>query len=167
MWSHRKPRGRRSDLLRAYRAKPRDEFVDSLSRQLAQERTIRRPTAWSRLAFASAASTLILGSFASIGGLSYAATGAASTYSAVKQIVVEHKLQVSVHKSSAAAEYPGTPTAPPEQNVGSEGSNQAVAGVGTAQTLPFTGISLLVTVLLGAAFLGFGLMLRRRERSNS
>ena len=171
MWSHRKPRDRRSDpeaMLRAYRARPRDEFVDSLSRELARERTARRPTAWSRLAFASAASTLIVGVFASMGGLSYAASGATSTYSAVKQIVVEHKLQVNVHKSSAADEYPTTPTAPPEQNVAnSNASNAQVAGVATAKTLPFTGISLLATVLLGSALLGLGLILRRRERSDS
>jgi hypothetical protein len=176
MWSHRKARSPGVDpeaLLRAHRAEPRKEFVDGLSRRLGTRG--ERPTAWSRLAFAGAASTLILGMFAAVGGMSYATAGASATYSAVKRIVVEKKVQVPVDKSSAQAQYPGTPTppaqppsqptSPPEQNVaGAETQSQAVAA---AETLPFTGISLLVAVLLGSSLLVLGLILRRRERRSS
>jgi hypothetical protein len=170
MWSQRRSR-RQSDpeaTLRSYRAQPREEFVESLADRVSAEPLVHR-TAWSRLAFAAAASTMILGMFASFGGLGYAATGATSTYSVVKKAVVQHKLSVDVHKSSASGQYPGTPTPPTENQVAGE---SAVKGSGTgavagAQTLPFTGVSLLVTVLLGFALLVTGLILRRRERSDS
>jgi hypothetical protein len=174
MWSHRRSRRRRFEpeaMLRAYRADPRDEFVRDLSGRLAAERS-RGRMAWSRLAFAGAASTLILGMVAATGAFTYAASGATSTYSAVKQIVVKHKLKVHVHKSSAAGQYPPAPTPPQQQVAGkskvkSNVTGSAVASVSSARSLPFTGISLLVTVLLGSALLVLGLILRRRERTDS
>jgi hypothetical protein len=170
MWSQRRSR-RQSDpeaTLRSYRAQPREEFVESLTDRISEEPLVHR-TAWSRLAFAAAASTMILGMFASFGGLGYAATGATSTYSVVKQAVVKHKLSVDVRKSSASGQYPPTPTAPTENQVAGESAvkGSATGAVAGAQTLPFTGVSLLVTVLLGFALLVTGLILRRRERSDS
>jgi hypothetical protein len=170
MWSHRRSR-RPSDLeatLRKNRAEPREEFVQSLADHLDAKRPVHR-TAWSRLAFAGAASTMILGMFASFGGVGYAAGGATSAYSVVKKAVVQHKLSVDVHKSSASAQYPdNTPSAePPANNVAGETTGSAAGAVAGAQTLPFTGISLLVTVLIGFALLTTGLILRRRERSDS
>ena len=85
MWSPRRSR-RQSDpeaALRSYRSVPSEEFVKSLAEQVAAEPPAHQRTAWSRLAFAGAASTMILGMFASFGGLGYAAAGASSTYSAV------------------------------------------------------------------------------------
>src|SRR6266516_4605568 len=171
MWSHRRSRGRRSApeaMLRAHRAEPRDGFVRELAGHIDADRAAPRPTAWSRLAFAGAASTVILGMFATVGGLSYVASGATATYSAAKQVVVKHKLAVAAHKSSASGEYPGTPQ-PPQKNVAGVSHSQAaaVAGVQTAKSLPFTGISLLTTVLLGSALRALGLILRRRERRNT
>jgi hypothetical protein len=112
---------------------------------------------------------MILGMFASFGGLGYAASGANTTYSVVKKAVVDHKLSVDVHKSSASAQYPdNTPSQePPASNVAGETTGSAAGAVAGAQTLPFTGVSLLVTVLLGLALLTTGLILRRRERSDS
>src|SRR3954465_7731842 len=170
MWSHRRSR-RSSDLeatLRKNRAEPPEGFVQSLTDQVAAARPVSR-TAWSRLAFAGAASTMILGMFASFGGLGYAASGASTTYSVVKKAVVDHKLSVDVHKSSAAAQYPdNTPSQePPANNVAGETTGSAAGAVAGAQTLPFTGVSLLVTVMLGLALLTTGLILRRRERSDS
>lgn len=170
MWSHR--RSRRSfdpeATLRNHRAEAREEFVQSLADQIGAERPLYR-TAWSRLAFAGAASTMILGMFASFGGLGYAASGANSTYSVVKKAVVQHKLSVDVHKSSASGQYPGTPTPPTGNQVAGESAvkGSAAGAVAGAQTLPFTGVSLLVTVLIGFALLTTGLILRRRERSDS
>jgi hypothetical protein len=170
MWSQRRSR-RQSDpeaTLRSYRAQPREEFVESLADRVSAEPLVHR-TAWSRLAFAAAASTMILGMFASFGGLGYAATGATSTYSVVKKAVVQHKLSVDVHKSSASGQYPGTPTPPTGNQVAGESAvkGSAAGAVAGAQTLPFTGVSLLVTVLIGFALLTTGLILRRRERSDS
>jgi hypothetical protein len=173
MWSHRKSRRRQLDpeaLLRAHRSEPRNEFVRDLAGRLRVDPTaVKRPTAWSRLAFAGAISTMILGMFATVGGFSYAASGATSTYSVVKEIVVDRELTVDVETSSAQQQYPGTPTPPaepPQQNVGSN-ATAGVASVEAAETLPFTGISLLATALLGTALLALGLILRRRERRES
>jgi hypothetical protein len=175
MWSHRKSRQRPADteaLLRAHRSEPRDEFVRELSGQVRENDLVRRPTAWSRVAFAGSISTLIIGMFAAVGGFSYAASSAKSSYSVAKQIVVTHKVTINVDRSSAQQQYPGTPT-PPEQPPQQETAGQAntagnAAGqVASAQTLPFTGISLLTTALLGAALLALGLILRRRERRSS
>jgi hypothetical protein len=167
MWRQRRFR-RQSDseaILRENRAEPREEFVQGLADRVSDVRPVQR-TAWSRLAFAGAASTMIVGMFASFGGLGYAASGATSTYSVVKRAVVQHKLNVDVHQSSASAQYD---TAPPSNNVAGESqSNGSAAGaVAGARTLPFTGVSLLVTVLLGCALLATGLILRRRERSKA
>ena len=168
MWSYRRSRGSRVDpegMLRAHRSKPRDEFV----RELSGRMEARRPTPWSRLAFAGAASTFIVGMFAMVGGFAYVAAGAGATYSVAKQAVVKHKLAVTVHKSSASGEYPGTPSEPPANNVAGETTQHAsaVAGVASAKTLPFTGISLPLTVAIGLALLALGLILRRRERHNT
>ena len=166
MWSHRRSR-RESDpgaILRSHRAEPRDKFVESLAERVDSERPVHR-TAWSRLAFAGAASTMILGMFASFGGLGYASSGASSTYSVVKQAVVHHKLTVHV-KSSASGQYDVTPTAPTQQVAGQTQAKGSALGA-VKSSLPFTGVSLLATVLLGFALLATGLILRRRERSDT
>jgi hypothetical protein len=171
MWSNRKSRRRSVEpeaTLRSYRAEPRQEFVKSLAQRVATEGSVRRRTAWSRLAFAGAASTMIVGMFASFGGLGYAASGATSTYTAVKNVVIDQKLNVDVRESSASAQYDTEPAPPPEQNVAPAQETQvAAAAIGEADTLPFTGISLLATVLIGCMLLALGLILRRRERSDS
>jgi hypothetical protein len=171
MWSNRKSRRRSVEpeaTLRSYRAEPRQEFLKSLAQRVATESSVRRRTAWSRLAFAGAASTMILGMFASFGGLGYAASGATSTYTAVKNVVIDQKLNVDVRESSASAQYDTEPAPPPEQNVAPAQETQvAAAAIGEADTLPFTGISLLATVLIGCMLLALGLILRRRERSDS
>jgi hypothetical protein len=169
MWSHRRSK-RSSDAeaaLRGHRSEPREEFVESLATRVAEERP-RYRVAWSRLAFAGAASTMILGVFASFGGFGYAAAGASATYSVAKQAVVEHKLSVDVHKSSAASQYDEAPSTPPANNSAGQVEGSAVGQVaGTQSELPFTGLSLAVTVLVGLALLTTGLILRRRERSDS
>jgi disulfide bond formation protein DsbB len=168
MWSHRRSR-RESDpgaLLRSHRAEPREEFVESLSERIDAERPGHR-TAWSRLAFAGAASTLILGMFASFGGFGYAASGAHSTYTVVRQAVVHQKLAVHPSKSSAASQYSEPPAAAPAQKVAGQTQVKGSSLGAVKSSLPFTGLSLLATVLVGFALLVTGLILRRRERSDS
>jgi hypothetical protein len=170
MWSFK--RSKRSSeaeaALKRYRSAPREEFVATLAERIAEERP-RHRVAWSRLAFAGAASTMILGVFASFGGFGYAASGASSTYSVVRQAVVEHKLSVDVHKSSAASQYDNPPASVPQGNNNTGQVEGASVGqvAGAQSELPFTGLSLLVTVLVGLALLTTGLILRRRERSDS
>jgi hypothetical protein len=167
MWSQRRSR-RESDpgaILRNHRAEPREEFVESLAGRIDAERPVER-TAWSRLAFAGAASTMILGMFASFGGFGYAASGAHSTYTVVRQAVVHQKLAVHPTKSSAASQYAKPPAAPVQQVAGQTQVKGSALGA-VKSSLPFTGVSLLATVLLGFALLVTGLILRRRERSES
>src|SRR5207249_1236552 len=129
-------------LLRSHRAEPREEFVESVANRISAERPVQR-AAWSRLAFAGAASTMILGMFASFGGLGYAASGASSTYTVVKQAVVHHKLTVHV-KSSASGQYDVTPTAPaPTQQAAGKTQVKGSALGAVKSSLPFTGVSLL------------------------
>jgi hypothetical protein len=162
--------------LRSRRSEARAEFVAELSqRVLAEPFAPRSRRTWSRVAFAAAASTFILGTFASFGGVSYAASGAKGTYDAVKQVAVKHTLIVSVHKSSARDQYAPKPKphkkAKPHKKhaaggVAGERGAVGVAGVRTSGTLPFTGLSLVATLALSLVLIVTGLALRRRERRN-
>jgi hypothetical protein len=154
--------------LSRFRPEAREEFVESLSQQIVG----RAPTATrarSRLAFAGAVSTFILGTLVSFGGLSYAASGATGTFHTVKQVAVHHTLFVSVHKSSAADQYAPPPKRHHKKHhrtgaVGVAGVQNAVAK--PSGTLPFTGLSLLTTLLVSLALVATGLLLRRRERKS-
>jgi hypothetical protein len=169
MWSHRRShRGTDPEAaLRALRAGPREEFVRTLARKVEDDRPpVRRP--WSRLAFAGAVSTLILGMFASFGGLGYTASGASTTYYAVKEVVSSHKVALTVRKSSASDQYGRTPSSPQGTPASSEtkGESGAVAAARSGGTLPFTGFSLLATFVVASMLIGVGLVLRRRERND-
>jgi hypothetical protein len=152
--------------LHARRPKAGEEFVESLSARVDADRP-RQRVAWSRLAFAGAVSTLILGSFASFGGVGYASSSATSTYKLAKELVVQK--QVRVDRSSAAAQYPPPVTQPtqPTQTQGTAGQTAAGGSLGQTKALPFTGISLITTVLVGFALIVAGLFLRRRERRST
>jgi len=155
--------------LRRHRAEARADFVDGVERRLEGDRP-RTTRAYSRLAFAAAISAFILGTFASFGGLSYAASGAAQTYDGVQKVVVKHKLAVSVHTSSAAGQYPHSVLKPPASAVKpvthvTKVDHAAVAPqTVSAETLPFTGVSLLGTFFVSLGLIGAGIFLRRRER---
>lgn len=141
--------------LRAARPEPRADFLLSTSKSVAASRAPRRK---SRVAFALALTTFVLGTFASFGGVGYAASGAASAVKVVKKAVV--------HPDSAAQVQYG-PQETPQSNTAGE-QNQLAGGaageVASASQLPFTGISLGITVALGLALLATGLILRRAER---
>jgi hypothetical protein len=151
--------------LRSLRAEARDGFVDELSATVDRAPVRGRRTS-SRLAFASAVAVFILGTFASFGGLSYAASGATHTVHAVK--VTSGKLVVKVHKTSATDMYdkPQTQKVKPVQKTqaGVAGAQAVKSGVKGSGTLPFTGVSLLSTLVLSLALIVTGIFLRRRER---
>lgn len=159
----------RSDLearLRAAKAEPREQFVETLTRQIRGEARARAARPWSRLAFAGAVTTLVLGTFASAGGFGYAASGVTHRYYAVKQLIVKH--HVVVH-SSADDQYPGKPKTPstPAGNVVGTQAQGAVAAASAKGTLPFTGLSLVLTLVVSLALIAAGLVLRRRDRESS
>jgi hypothetical protein len=164
MW---KARNRRSGnrRLEARLRSGRPEADESLVRNIAAAVEPRRqPRAWSRVAFAGAFTTLLVGMFASFGGISYAASGATTAAHTLTKIAKADK--VVVHHSAAANQYnPGDE----DQGTAPENTTQVAGGAQGVQaaesgTLPFTGISLLATILLGLGLVMTGLALRRRER---
>jgi hypothetical protein len=166
MWSRGGDHKSIESALRARRPEASDDLIRGITGRVSASERPRR--AWSRVAFASAVSVFVLGTFASFGGLGYASSGASDTYSAVRQVVAVHTLKVSVHKSSAADQYhPAAKPAAftPPKTSGSQGVQAAVKVQG--QTLPFTGFSLLGTFLASLGLIGAGIFLRRRERSSS
>jgi len=168
MRNFRRWRGHESEFeakLRVARVEPRERFVNDLSRRLTASGEVRvaspaRP--WSRVAFAGALTALMVGMFASFGGVGYAASSADHTYRAVKTLVVEHKL--TVNHSSAADQY-GSPPTNPTTSQGVSGEQAAAGAVAGQGTLPFTGLSLLATMLVSLGLIAAGVMLRRRERA--
>jgi hypothetical protein len=165
MWSRHGDHRWLEGALRSQRAEAPGGLVEEISAKVSAA-PVQRRGAWSRVAFASAVSVFVLGTFASFGGLGYASSGASDTYSAVKKIAVGQKLKVA--KTSAADQYHPTTTpsafTPPATNTAS-GVNAAVKVQG--QTLPFTGLSLLGTFLASLGLIGAGIFLRRRERGSN
>ena len=118
---------------------------------------------WSRAAFVAAFVVLVVGSFASFGGLSYAASGGTHALRTVAHVATGRK--VVVRSSSAASQYGGvlgTKTAKKHTH-----HKAVLAAPVKSGTLPFTGVSLLVTVLLSLALSGGGFFLRRAGRSQA
>jgi hypothetical protein len=159
MWNRRSNDRRLEARLRTARPEADEELVRNIVGSLEPR---REPRAWSRVAFAGAFTTLLVGMFASFGGISYAASGATTAVHTLTKIAKAQK--VVIHHSAAANQYePGDEgqQAPTGETQGAQGAQGVEAASGT---LPFTGISLLVTVLLGLTMVSTGLALRRRER---
>jgi hypothetical protein len=165
MWEARRRRHQARQLeeqLRSARPVPRDELVARIESNIG---TRRAPTAWSRLAFAGALSTLILGTFASFGGFGYAASGTTQALGTVKMLAATHKVHVL---SAADDQYKPTPQTPSHEVRGaSQAQSAGVAAAAESRSLPFTGFSLLGTVIVALALITLGMVLRRRERSRS
>jgi hypothetical protein len=166
MWEARNRR--RSDRrLEARLHSARPEADEALVRNIAGALGPRRqPRAWSRVAFAAAFTTFVLGSFASFGGISYAASGATNAVQTLTKLAKAKP--VVVHHSAAADQYTN-PNPPGDNGQGPADEVQGVQSAGGVQgtasgTLPFTGLSLVATALLGLAMIMTGLTLRRRER---
>ncbi len=115
----------------------------------------------SRAAFAGALITLVLGTFASFGGVGYAAAGASQTVKSVYKISSS-----AAAPTSARDQYQKKPA-----NVAKVSAKHVVVvkkthpakTVAKATTLPFTGFSLLLSVGLSLGLIVLGFMLRRRE----
>src|SRR5690349_10477400 len=126
MWNRRGDHRWLEGALRAQRAEAPDGLVEEIAAAVSAV-PVRRRGAWSRVAFASAVSVFVLGTFASFGGLGYASSGASDTYSAVKKIAVGQELRVA--KTSAADQYHPTTTpsafTPPSSN-NAAGVNAAI-----------------------------------------
>ena len=119
---------------------------------------------WSRAAFVAAFVVLVVGSFASFGGLSYAASGGTHALRAVAHVATGHK--VVVRSSSAANQYNTKPTGQVLGVKKTKHHKAVLAAPVKSGTLPFTGLSLLVTVLLSLALAAGGYLLRRAGRNN-
>lgn len=104
-----------------------------------------RRTSSSGLAFAAAFVVLVVGLFVALGGTAYAqVTPTDDEYDDQTEQVVDVFTP---------------PTNEPDTGL----DTQTESGV-VAETLPFSGLSLLGTALLGAALVATGLLLRRREK---
>jgi hypothetical protein len=129
-------------------------------------------TRGSRIAFALALTALMLGTFVSFGGLTYAAIQTKNAVHTIKHVAAGQK--VVVHHSAAADQY--HKTKPAEEQKPSQkqtftppaGSSPSSSGVAEQQgTLPFTGLSLAGTALISGLLLLLGIVLRRREHRSS
>jgi hypothetical protein len=150
------------ELLRLHRPSPAPDFVTAVTRSL-RPRLIRGAVPSSRLVFVTALCVLVLGVFASFGGVSYAAHGIGHGVASVKAAVAGPRV---VHHSPATDQYQ---TPPPIGIPGGGGVSGAGGGGAGAQpaamgNLPFTGFPVIFTNAVGFGLILIGLMLRRREQ---
>jgi hypothetical protein len=178
--------------LRASRPELSADFVDALSKRVDAGGRRSRLYAWSRVSFAGALTVLVLGAFASFGGLGYAASGTKQAVKAVKHVVAPSRPEI-VQKSAAQQQY-GQPRVtichkgrtitisqaalPAHLRHGDTIGACGVAGASatrlsggtlgtTGGTLPFTGISLGVTMVVALLLVSLGVALRRRADRKS
>ncbi len=163
--------------LRAFRPAPHPELVDSITDRIASGHHARPQLhRLSRLSFAAALTSLVLGTLASFGGLSHAASGTVDAFEAVKTVATENVGLRIPDRSPAQTQYGGedeetevttvvrtTPGAGGGGGGGGGAPVTEVAGV-TAEQLPLTGLGLITTALVGLGFAGLGLALRRASR---
>jgi len=166
-WYWRSRDGSLERTLREARPQPREDLVGALSARVSSETP--RARTWSRVSFAAALVVFMVGSFASFGGLGYASSGAVSSVKVVRHVIVPEKHLVTITYSSASDQYHHRrkivktvikPT-PKVKVIGVKTTIKPTAV--NANTLPFTGASLLGTVLLGSALVALGVFLKRRE----
>jgi hypothetical protein len=146
--------------LSAARPRPSAELVEGIAARVSARPTPRR---YSRVAFGLALATFMAGLFATFGGVGYAASGVTDTVRAVKTAVHVTAKPRAV-QSSAKAQYGHSQVAAAIAKVSKPAKPApAVKTVVKSSTLPFTGLSLLPTVLVALALIAVGVLLRRRE----
>src|SRR6266496_4324548 len=139
MWEARNRRSSNRRLearLRAARPEAGEELIRSIAGRIEPR---RQPRAWSRVAFAAAFTTLLVGMFASFGGISYAASGASNAVHTLAKLTTTKR--VVVDRSSAADQYnPGNQGPGPASQTQGEQSTQAApaAAVVLASDTPST-----------------------------
>jgi hypothetical protein len=173
--------------LRASRPELSGGFVDALSKRVDAGGRRRHLHTWSRVSFAGALTVLVLGTLASFGGLGYAASGTEHAVRTMKQVVAPSGPQIV--QSAAQAQYAqpkvtvchnghtitiSKAALPAHLRQGDTAGACGVAGASVQRfagassgTLPFTGISLGVTVLVALLLASLGLALRRRADRRS
>jgi len=146
--------------LSAARPRPSAELVEGIAARVSARPTPRR---YSRVAFGLALATFMAGLFATFGGVGYAASGVTDTVRAVKTAVHVTSKPRAV-QSSAKAQYGHSQVAAAIAKVSKPAKPApAVKTVVKSSQLPFTGLSLLSTVLVALALIAVGVLLRRRE----
>ena len=91
-------------VLRSAAPRPSDDLVAGLSDRVLATAP-KRAGRGSRTAFAAALAVFMLGTFASFGGLGYAASGAQSASEVVKRVVAPAKVQKQAKRTAAAGQY--------------------------------------------------------------
>jgi hypothetical protein len=89
--------------LRANRPEPRREFVHELEARVREDGRQSRAGSF-RIAFAGALTAGVLVALASVGGFSYAATGAGQAMQKATRVVHRHGV-TTLHKSAARDQY--------------------------------------------------------------
>lgn len=179
--SWKKDRDPVEQALRVDRPEPPEGLLAELTGRIPADRR----AGGSRTAFLAALTVFMLGSFASFGGLGYAASSAQSTVKAVKRTVAPASKQKTISTrlavSSADDQYnekaltvKRVASAKPVKRVASATASTKTSKPATGsatppvaavqgETLPFTGFGLGATVGLGSLLLALGVFLRRRE----
>ena len=147
--------------LSAARPRPSTELMEGIAASVSARPTPRR---YSRVAFGLALATFMAGLFATFGGVGYAASGVTDTVRAVKTAVHVTSPKRTL-ETSATAQYGHSQVAAAIAKVSKPAKKPApaVKTVVKSSNLPFTGLSLLPTVLVALALIGLGVLLRRRE----
>lgn len=117
---------------------------------------------WSRAAFVAAFVVLVVGSFASFGGLSYAASGGTHALRTVAHAATGHKVVVRSSASDQYGNVAGVQTTKKHKH-----HKAVLAAPVKSGTLPFTGLSLAVTLLLSLLLAAGGYFLRRAGRNEA
>ena len=147
--------------LRSVRPKPRAAFAKTLAQRIHEDQ--RRPGLYraSRVAFAASMTVVMLGTFASFGGVGYAAASAREAVAAVTSLSAnegsspaadQYKTEEQEEVAAAAAQPPQRPARAVAARTASQGN------------LPFTGLGLVATALAGLGLAGAGGLLRLASR---
>jgi hypothetical protein len=146
---------------------PREAFADDLRERVVAATPRQRFARASRTSFAAAVAVFMLGTFASFGGVSLAAAGAKQTVHAVAHVTISQK-PIKRHATSASDQYGNaaptitTKAKPPKQTKPVTGKiSPTTLAVKPKGTLPFTGFSLLATMLASLVLIGLGVAFRR------
>ena len=119
----------------------------------------------SRIAFAGAVLTFIVGSFVSFGGVGYAASSSTHAIHSVTHVAKSQKASKDQYDHPKKVTKPQSQTGNVKGSVATKTAKPVTTPPQT--TLPFTGISLGFTAGIGLLLVLVGVALRRAERAGS